>query len=392
MSTIAVSAGGRSVHVVVPADIDDVALPSGGNAYDRRVCRGLPATGWSVRELAVAGAWPRPDTAARASLARALATVPDGAVVLLDGLVACGVPDIVVPQAHRLRLVVLVHLPLGDEARSAAGSAPGSTAALAALERQTLHAASAVVATSRWAARRLVADHGLRADRVQVATPGADPAPLSRGTDGATRLLCVGSVTPTKGHDLLVEALAAVADLPWSCDLVGPLRRDPEHAATVRCAIERHGLGDRVRLTGPRTGAQLAAAYAVADLLVLPSRAESYGMVVTEALARGIPVLAAAVGGVPETLGRDPAGRVPGITVPPADVTALAAALRRWFEEPALRERLRRCARERRGTLDAWDVTSRCLAGILERQLRNPPDRDSGFGHVDVLGPQTGAS
>ncbi len=368
MSATARTAGLRSVHVIVPADIDDVAVPSGGNAYDRRVCRGLPATGWSVHELPVAGAWPRPDTAARASLARTLSTVPDGAVALIDGLVACGVPDVVVPQARRLKLVVLVHLPLGEEV----GPAPGPAAELAALERETLHAASAVVATSPWAARRLVVKHGLAADRVHVATPGADPAPPAPGTDGATRLLCLGSVTPTKGQDLLVEALAAVADLPWSCDLVGPLRRDPAHVAAVRCAIERHGLGQRVRLTGPRTGAQLATAFAAADLLVLPSRVECYGMVVTEALARGIPVLAAAVGGVPETLGHDPDGRVPGIVVPPANLTALAAALRRWFGEPALRDELRRSARQRRSALDGWEVTSRCLAGVLER-LRGTP-------------------
>lgn len=368
MTTIAAAAGVRPVHVVVPGDIDDVAAASGGNAYDRRVCRGLSATGWSVRELAVPGAWPRPDSAARASLARTLAAVPDGAVVLLDGLVACGVPDVVVPQARRLRLVVLVHLPLGDEA----GLAPGPAAELAALERETLHAASAVVGTSPWAARRLVAHHGLGADRVQVATPGVDPAPPAPGTDGASRLLCVGSVTPTKGQDLLVEALAATADLPWSCDLVGPLRRAPAHLAAVRRSIERHRFSERVRLTGPRTGAQLAAAFAAADLLVLPSRVESYGMVVAEALARGIPVLAAAVGGVPETLGHDPDGRMPGIVVPPADVAALAAALRRWFGEPALREGLRRSARKRRGTLDGWEVTTRCLAGVLER-LRGTP-------------------
>jgi glycosyltransferase involved in cell wall biosynthesis len=369
--TIARSAGMRWVHVVVPGDIDDVAVPSGGNAYDRRVCRGLPATGWPVRELAVAGAWPRPAPAARASLARVLSTVPDGTAVLFDGLVAGGVPDIVVPEARRLRLVMLVHLPLGDEA----GLAPASAAELAALERETLHAASAVVATSPWVARRLVVQHGLGAGRVEVATPGADLAPLAPGTDGATRLLCVGSVTPTKGQDLLVEALAAMNDpagLRLRCDLVGPLRRDPAYVAAVRRAIERHGLGERVRLTGPRTGAQLAKTYAAADLLVLPSRVESYGMVLTEALARGIPVLAAAVGGVPEALGHDPDGRVPGILVPPDDVTALAAALRRWLGDPALREGLHRSARERRGTLHGWEVTSRCLAGVLERLHGRP--------------------
>jgi glycosyltransferase involved in cell wall biosynthesis len=352
----------RAVHVVVPGDIDDVAAVSGGNAYDRRICRGLRATGWAVHELAVAGSWPRPGTAARASLTRAFAAMPEGAIVLVDGLVACGVPEVVVPQARRLRLVVLVHLPLGDES----GPAP----ALAALEGQTLRAASAVLATSPWAARRLVAQHGLGADRVHVATPGVDPAPVAPGTDGATRLLCVGSVTPVKGQDLLVEALAAVGDipdLPWSCDLVGPLHRDPGQVAAIRCSIERHRLGDRIRLTGPQTSTQLATTYAAADLLVLPSRVESYGMVLTEALARGIPVLATEVGGVAETLGHDRHGQVPGILAPPADAGALAAALRRWFGEPALRGGLRRCARARRGTLDGWEVTSRCLAAVLDR-------------------------
>jgi len=350
------------VHVVVPADVDDAAVPSGGNVYDRRVCRDLARAGWAVRESPVAGAWPRPDRAARAALDRALAGVPDGAVVLLDGLVACGVPDVVVPQAHRLRLVVLVHLPLGEEAG----------ADLAALERETLHAARAVVATGPWTARRLVARHGLAARRVHVAPPGVDPAPPARGADGATRLLCVGSLTPTKGQDLLVDALAAVADPPLRCDLVGSLRRDTGYVAAVRGAIERRGLGGRVRVRGPWTGARLAAAYAGADLVVQPSRVEAYGMVVTEALARGIPVLAAAAGGLPETLGRAPDGRVPGLLVPPDDVPALAAALRRWSTEPALRAELRGAARRRRDTLDGWEVTARCLAGVLRHASGTP--------------------
>ena len=95
--------------------------------------------------------------------------------------------------------------------------------------------------------------------------------------------------------------------------------------------MQRHGLDDRVRLTGPLTGAALDAAYAAADLLVVPSRAETYGMVVTEALARGIPVLASDAGGLPETLGRDPGGRVPGVLVQSGDAAALAAALRGWL-------------------------------------------------------------
>jgi hypothetical protein len=368
VSTRVPAAGPRSLHVVVPGDIDDATVPSGGNVYDRRVCQGLRASGWSVSEVAVPGAWPRPDAAARRSLARALADVPDGGVVLADGLVACGVPEVVVPQAERLALVVLVHLPLGDEL----GPASSSAAELAAAEGGTLRAARAVVATSPWGARRLVATHGLAAGRVHVAPPGVAPAPPARGTDGVSCLLCVGAVTATKGQDLLVEALAAVADVPWTCDLVGSLRRDPAHVAAVARAVERHGLGDRLRLAGPRTAAGLAVAYDAADLLVLPSRRESYGMVVTEALARGIPVVATAVGGVPETLGRDRDGRVPGLLAAPDDAAALAAAVRRWSGEPALREELRRAARTRRRELEGWEVTCRCLSSVLDR-LRGTP-------------------
>lgn len=351
-----------AVHVVVPADIDDPARPSGGNAYDRRICRGLPAVGRPVREIAVAGAWPEPDDGARAELDRRLAEVPTGADVLLDGLVACAVPEVLTPHARRLRLVVLVHLPLGDEA----GLPPATAADRTARERATLHAAAAVVATSPWAARRVVEVHGLQADRVHVVPPGVEPAPLAPGSDDGTALLCVGSITPTKGQDLLVEALARVADRDWTCRLVGPLSRDADHVGAVRALVQRHGLADRVEITGPRTGPALDATYEAADLLVLPSRAESYGMVVTEALARGIPVLAAGVDGVPDTLGRAPDGTVPGVVVPPADVPALAAALRRWLDEPELRDTARRAARERRASLENWEMTTRCLAEMLK--------------------------
>jgi glycosyltransferase involved in cell wall biosynthesis len=348
------------VHVIVPGDIDDPAAPSGGNAYDRRVCDGL-AAGRPVRQVGVPGAWPRPDAAARAGLAAALADVPDGAPVLLDGLVACGVPEVVTAQARRLRPVVLVHLPLGDET----GLAPDEAAELDALERRTLLAAAAVVATSGWTARRLVEHHGLPADRVHVIPPGVEPAPLAPA-DRGSRLLCVAAVTPRKGQDVLVRALSTLDGPDWSCVCAGGLTRAPRYVDELRRSIEAYGLGDRVLLAGPRTGTALAATYAAADLLVLPSLAEPYGMVVTEALARGIPVLATAVDGVPEALGRAPDGGLPGMLVPAGDAAALAGALGRWLAEPALRDELRRSARARRSTLRGWDVTVRRIAELLE--------------------------
>jgi len=358
----------RSVHFVMPGGVDDPAAPSGGNAYDRRVSLDLPGFGWQVHKHAVSGEWPRPGIEARAELARTLRELSDGTVVLLDGLVACGVPEIVVPETERLNLAVLVHLPLGDET----GLEPSVAAELDAKERDVLRAVPAVIATSDWAVRRLVSHHGLAPERVHVAAPGADIAPLASGTDGVSRLLCVAAVTPRKGQHRLVQALAAAADLPWSCSCVGGLGQDPEYVAHLRTLIEENGLEDRIHLVGPQAGAELDASYNTADLMVLTSYAETYGMAVTEALARGIPVLATDVGGLPEAVGRAPDGGVPGILVPPEDPAALAAELRGWFGEADVRRRLKAAARRRRSALDGWATTARSLAGVLGRLPSEP--------------------
>jgi glycosyltransferase involved in cell wall biosynthesis len=186
-----------------------------------------------------------------------------------------------------------------------------------------------------------------------------DPAPVVPGSDAGSELLCVAAVTPSKGHDVLVEALATITDLPWSCVCVGSLDRDPHFADQLRQRT-------RIPFVGPRSGTQLDATYAAADLLVLPSRAETYGMVVTEALARGIPVLATAVGGVREALGRAPDGTLPGMLVEPGDPAALAGALRRWLSDADLRRRLRRSARDRRTTLTSWAVTAEAVSDVLK--------------------------
>jgi glycosyltransferase involved in cell wall biosynthesis len=330
---------------VLPGGIDDPAAPSGGNRYDRIV---LSLLDRAVHEIAVPGSWPRPAAAARAALARALAEIPDAAAVLIDGLVGCGVPEILEPHASRLRLIVLVHLPLGDET----GLPAAEAAALTALERSALHLASAVVATSRPAAEHLAGMHGLCG--VYIVEPGVEPAPLAAPSRTGGRLLCVASVTPRKGQDLLVRVLQEdLADLAWECTFVGALIRPVPHR------------DPRIRFTGPRTGTGLDESYAAADLFVLASRAETYGMVVTEALARGLPVIATEVGGVPEALGHAAGGGRPGLLVPPDDPAALAAALRSWLTDADRRERWRSRARQRRATLPNWAAAAHALDDVV---------------------------
>ena len=213
--------------------------------------------------------------------------------------------------------------------------------------------ASEVIATSRAAAARIRDMHGLA--HVAVAEPGAEPADPAVPSPTGHRLLCVASVTPRKGQDLLVAALEQdLADLRWDCTFVGAVVRPVPHSSTD------------IHFVGPKAGDELSAAYANADLVVLPSRAETYGMVVTEALARAVPVLAADVGGVGEALGRAPDGSLPGLLIPPADPAALAAALRAWLTEPGLRIRLRAAAQARRDTLPSWTETARRLTGVLD--------------------------
>ena len=347
-----------AVHFVIPDGIDDRARASGGNAYDRHLSRGLTSIGWSVHEHAVPGCWPRPDAASFAALDGVVQQIPDDAVVLLDGLVASTAPDVLLTQTRRLRLVVLVHMPLGHR--------PADDGADARMrERAVLSVAAAVVTTSAWSRRRLLELYSLSADRVHVAEPGVNAADLATGTAAGEALLCVAAVTSDKGHDVLLDALATITDLSWHCVCVGSLDRDPAFVEALRRRSLDDGLGDRVWFLGPRTGAELDRSYAAADLLVLASRAETYGMVVIEALARGLPVVAADVGGLTEALGHGADGIRPGLLVPPDDPAALGAALRAWLGDAELRGRLRRAACERRESLPGWSTTTSVIAGVL---------------------------
>jgi glycosyltransferase involved in cell wall biosynthesis len=250
-------------------------------------------------------------------------------------------------------LVVLVHMPLGHRG-----------------ERAVLGAARAVATTSAWARRRVIDLHELDARRVHVAEPGAGAADPASGTEGGGALLCVAPVTFDKGHDVLLDALASIRAASWQCVCVGRLDRDPAFVQALRRRSIDLGLGDRVSFTGPRAGADLDRLYGGADLLALASRSETYGMVITEALARGLPVVAADVGGVPEALGHGADGIPPGLLVPPDNPDALAEALRLWLGDHELRARLRRAALERRESLSPWSATASIVAGVLSEVTR----------------------
>lgn len=344
-----------TLHLVVPAGIDNPARPSGGNHFDRRIATALAGLGWRIVEHHLPGKWPSPAPCDAAALPRLLAGLPDGAVVLLDSLVALA-SAVPAATAARLRLVVLVHMLLA----SADDAGPRL-----ARERAALRQAAAVVTTSAWTRELIVSRHGIAHGDILVLEPGTDRGPVAPGTPGGGVLLCAAAVTANKGHDVLIDALAAVAGLDWSCTFAGATDLEPGLMEKLRRQASDAGIAGRLHWLGPLTRAELGRSYAASDALVLASRQESYGMVVAEALAHGLPVIASNTGGVPEALGHSSLGAVPGLLVPPGDASALAAALRRWLGDAALRRSLREAALDRRDTLPFWDDAAVALAGLL---------------------------
>lgn len=347
------------VHVLLPDLVDDVPRPSGGSIYDRRALAGLTSLGWTVREHVVPGPWPWPARDAVRALRAVVERIPDGSTVLVDGIIASATPDVLVPASRRLRLVVVVHLPLGE---TFPGS--GDVATVRRDERAVLEAADAVVVTSAWTRRRVLARYDLDPATVHVAEPGTDRAHPTRSRPDGVRLVQVAPLTAIKGHDVLLDALGRLTDLDWSLRLVGATDLEVAYAASLGPALDT--LGDRVSLTGALGRAEVDAVLAETDLLVVPSRTETYGMAATEALARGIPVVASAVGGLPETLrGTGTDDDLPGAVVAPDDAEALAAVLRGWLEDETLRARWRAAARRRRPALHGWDRTALVVADVL---------------------------
>jgi glycosyltransferase involved in cell wall biosynthesis len=345
-----------TLFAVLPSGVDDPARPSGGSLYDRRVLRGLSGRDWNLSELAIAGSWPRPEPADLVELDALLVGIPAGSVVLVDGLVAGGAASVLTRYSGRLRLVVLLHMPVGpDDA-----------------ERAVLSSASAVVTTSDWSRDRVHEWYGVR--EVVSVLPGVDPPGLAtpRRAGGGTSFLTVAAVHPGKGHDLLLEALAKLGDRAWTLTCVGSLDVDPDYASALELQVYARSWERRVTFTGPLARGGVSAAYDAADLLVVPSRSESYGMVVVEALAHGVPVVATAVGGLPEALGPAPAGGLPGLLVPPDDAPALAGALRGWLDDPGLRERLAAAVARRRPGLRTWADAVIELDEVLTRVARVP--------------------
>jgi glycosyltransferase involved in cell wall biosynthesis len=343
------------LHFLVPGDLD---TRTGGYGYDRAIISGLRARGWIVHVVSVPGAYPLPSDADRATAGRALAALPDDALVLADGLAYGALPLEAARQRARLRVVALVHHPLGLET----GIDALTSLRLLGSERQALTNALGVVVTSARTVREVEA-LGVPLDRIEVVEPGTRVGEVARGGQGGpVQMLCVASIVPRKGQDVLFDALERLTAQEWHLTCVGRIDRESTYAADIVRRSGEASLSGRVTLAGELTGEALDAAYDTADLFVLPTHYEGYGMAVAEALSRAIPVVSSPTGAIVELVGSDA-----GVLVTAGDVTALAATLQTLLTDRSRLDALRQGALRARSALGTWDAACARMEEALTR-------------------------
>ncbi len=348
----------RRLVFAIPGDIE---TPSGGYGYDRRLIAELRKLGHKVEHLALPGGFPQPSPKDLEETEAAFSAIADGTVVLVDGLAFGAMPQTAETAARRLPIAALVHHPLFLET----GLDPATRDRLRASEREALRSAAAVIVTSPATAETVTSAFAIPDERLAVAVPGTDKPERTASSD-APRLdklpliLSIGTLIPRKDHATMVAALARVADLPWRCRIVGSKTADPETAGALDREIAASGLSGRIELAGAM--ASVDGEYSGADLFVLASRYEGYGMVFAESLAHGLPIVSCAEGAPRDLIPID-AGR----RFEPGDVEGLASALRELLVDEAARGRAALAAQAAGKGLPGWDDTARTVAGVLSR-------------------------
>lgn len=352
-----------SLEFVVPGNIE---TPTGGYIYDREILAGLEALGWRTRLHSLDASFPQPTPAGLRAARATFASIASGSVVVIDGLALPGLDRLLEEEAQRLALVALVHHPVALET----GLDPALARRFETAERHALKYVRRVVTTSQWTARALGA-YEVPIAQLRVVEPGVDRRstrgssdPTSRATTPAhegLNLLCVATLTPRKGHALLFDALCELRDRRWHLACAGSLLRDTATVAALERQIARLRLDKRISLLGDVDADSLARYYERADLFVLPSYMEGYGMALAEAVAHGIPVVSTTAGAIPETV---PANA--SMLVPPGDGRALQHALASLLDDPEKRATLAANARAARASLPTWQTAAQKFAAALD--------------------------
>ena len=321
----------------------DLAALTGGYAYDRRVIDGLQTLGWQVQLISLGEGYPFPSKEQLDKAASLLLGLELGVPMLVDGLALGVLPDLVLLLAARHPLIGLVHHPLALES----GLRPDQVKALQESEKKSLVHVKRVVANSPKTARDLTGFYGVPDRYVSVVLPGTDrsataqtPQLIPKQSSGPVQLLSVGAVIPRKGFHVLAEALHPLSSLSWTLTIAGDVTRDTHAFAHLQEVIRRCSLENRIHVLGAVSDLELQKLYTTSDVFVLASLYEGYGMVLAEAMANGLPIVATTGGAIADTVPKQA-----GVLVKPGNVAALSDAIRLLVEDADHRSVLAQGAR-----------------------------------------------
>ncbi len=339
------------IWFAAPGKLDQ---PTGGFVYDRRILEYCRAQEMTVHYRELHKSFPEPSASAIGDAQAFLDALPANAVAVIDGLAFGAMPEMARAAAERVRLVALIHHPLGDET----GHSSEKRDRLLHREVLALEAASLIIVTSHFTRLRLI-ELGVPDAKIKVIEPGVDPHPVAHGSRSEIpNLLCVASYTRRKGHLVLFDALEQCLDLDWQLIAIGAEGLDPEHETEVKKRAA--WFEDRVEVRGPAPREVIDELLGATDIFVLPSLYEGYGMVLSEALAAGLPIVSTTGGAIPFTV-----PEAASLLVAPGNAAALKDALRQILSNPELREELRRGALDVRADQASWETAgSRFRAAI----------------------------
>jgi len=336
----------------------DLATLSGGYHYDRRLIGELRKSGVKVNTLSLpfhSSLQDEANQSAHNTIHQLLTELPEQSVVMMDGLAFGTLDELAIKHAQRLRLVALCHHPLALET----GIDASQRKALMISERRALACACATIVTSAHTRQILIDQYGVSAGKILVALPGTDSTAFATCDGNPVRFLTIGSLTQRKAHDILIDSLAQLEALPWQARFVGSSDFEPAWASNLQARVNSLGLSQRICFAGTVENPQLE--YQQADVFVLPSRFEGYGMVFAEALAAGLPIIAARAGAVPDVV-----PKTAGLLVSPDNTEDLTKALQKVLTSGSLRRRLQTGARQAAATLPSWVDCATLVANKLK--------------------------
>jgi len=200
------------------------------------------------------------------------------------------------------------------------------------------HAAHVIV-PSGYIGRLLASEFGIASENITVAQPGAEQALAQRTPSSPPLIMSVGVLALRKGHDVLIDALAQITDLPWRAEIIGK-PHEPETAQALSTQITESGLTSRVMLTGELDNDALHTRYQQASIFALATRYEGYGIVFNDEA---------------------------GILVPRDDATALADAIRRILTDSAYASELAHKSSLKAAALPSWEDTAALFRDVLLR-------------------------